>query len=151
MERAVERGLERRQAEKLPALGVDEKAFRKGQKYFTLVNDLERSRVLYVAEDRTQASLDGFWETLTEEQVASIADDRNGAHAQTATGEHPDLPASPSHQRCQRIDQLQDPMGEVHRARIPEQEELPDGDLLPLRRSGYGTVMPLKSRKSLIS
>jgi transposase len=72
MERAVERGLERRQAEKLPALGVDEKAFRKGQKYFTLVNDLERSRVLYVAEDRTQASLDGFWETLTEEQVASI-------------------------------------------------------------------------------
>lgn len=72
MDRAVERGLERRQAEKLAVLGVDEKAFRKGQKYFTLVNDLERSRVLYVAEDRTQASLDGFWETLTEEQVASI-------------------------------------------------------------------------------
>jgi transposase len=72
MERAVERGLERRQAEKLPALGVDEKAFRKGQKYFTLVNDLEGGRVLYVAEDRTQVSLDGFWETLTEEQVASI-------------------------------------------------------------------------------
>jgi transposase len=72
MERAVERGLERRQAEKVPVLGVDEKAFRKGHKYFTLVNDVERGRVLYVAEDRTQASLDGFWETLTEEQVASI-------------------------------------------------------------------------------
>lgn len=72
LERAVERGLERRQAEKVPRLGVDEKAFRKGHKYFTLVNDLERGRVLYVAEDRTQASLDGFWETLTEEQVGSI-------------------------------------------------------------------------------
>jgi transposase len=72
MERAVERGLERRQAEKVPALGVDEKAFRKGHKYFTLVNDLERGRVLYVAEERTQASLDGFWTTLTDEQVASI-------------------------------------------------------------------------------
>jgi transposase len=72
MERAVERGLERRQVEPLPRLGVDEKAFRKGQKYFTLVNDLERSRVLYVAEDRTQASLDGFWPTLSPEQVASI-------------------------------------------------------------------------------
>jgi transposase len=72
MERAVERGLERRQAEPLPRLGVDEKAFRKGQKYFTLVNDLERSRVLYVAEDRTQTSLDGFWPTLSPEQVASI-------------------------------------------------------------------------------
>ncbi len=72
MERAVERGLKRRQAEPLPALGVDEKAFRKGHKYFTLVNDLKRSRVLYVAEDRTQASLDGFWKTLTPVQRDSI-------------------------------------------------------------------------------
>lgn len=72
MERAVERGLARRQAEALPHLGVDEKAFRKGHKYFTLVNDLERSRVLYVGEDRTQASLDGFWKTLTDEQRDSV-------------------------------------------------------------------------------
>ena len=72
MERAVERGLERRKAESVPLLGVDEKAFRKGHKYFTLVNDLLRSRVLYVAEDRTQKSLDGFWETLSPEQRTSI-------------------------------------------------------------------------------
>jgi transposase len=72
MERAVERGLERRKAESVPLLGVDEKAFRKGHKYFTLVNDLVRSRVLYVAEDRTQKSLDGFWETLSQEQRTSI-------------------------------------------------------------------------------
>jgi transposase len=72
MERAVERGLERRKAEPLPRLGVDEKAFRKGHKYFTLVNDVARSRVLYVGEDRTQASLDGFWPTLTPQQVGSI-------------------------------------------------------------------------------
>lgn len=72
MERAVERGLERRKAEPVALLGVDEKAFRKGHKYFTLVNDLVRSRVLYVAEDRTESSLDGFWETLPEEHRASI-------------------------------------------------------------------------------
>jgi transposase len=72
MERAVARGLERRRAESVPLLGVDEKAFRKGHKYFTLVNDLLRSRVLYVAEDRTQASLDGFWETLSAEHKTSI-------------------------------------------------------------------------------
>jgi hypothetical protein len=40
MERAVERGLARRKAEQIPYLGVDEKAFRKGLKYLTLVNDL---------------------------------------------------------------------------------------------------------------
>ncbi len=39
MERAVERALARMQAEPLLQLGVDEKAFRKGHKYFTLVND----------------------------------------------------------------------------------------------------------------
>jgi transposase len=49
LERAVERGLARRQAEPIPYLGVDEKAFRKGHKYLTLVNDLTRNRVLYVA------------------------------------------------------------------------------------------------------
>jgi len=73
MERAVERGLERRQAEPIAYLGVDEKAFRKGHSYLTVVNDLDRSRVLYVAAGREQASLDGFWGTITEEQKAGIA------------------------------------------------------------------------------
>jgi len=72
MERAVARGLARRQAEKLTHVGVDEKAFRKGHQYFTIVNDLDRSRVLYVAEDRKQSSLDGFWPTLTPEQREGI-------------------------------------------------------------------------------
>ena len=49
---------------------MDEKAFRKGHNYLTLVNDLRGSRVLYVAEDREQKSLDGFWGPLTEEQRA---------------------------------------------------------------------------------
>jgi transposase len=64
--------LARREAEPLRQLGVDEKAFRKGHHYFTIVNDLERGRVLYVAEDRKQASLDGFWSTLTDEQRVGI-------------------------------------------------------------------------------
>ena len=44
MERAVERGLARREAEPLKYIGVDEKAFRKGHNYVTIVNDLEKSR-----------------------------------------------------------------------------------------------------------
>ena len=72
MNRAVKRGLSRRKAEAVAKLGIDEKAFSKGHKYFTLVNDLERGRVLYVAEDRTRASLDGFWATLTDEQRGGI-------------------------------------------------------------------------------
>jgi transposase len=72
MERAVQRGLKRRQAEPIVHLGVDEKAFRKGHSYLTVVNDLLRSRVLYVAEGREQSSLDGFWSTLSEKQKAGI-------------------------------------------------------------------------------
>lgn len=40
MERAVQRGLGRRQSELVSQMGVDEKAFRKGHSYLTLVNDL---------------------------------------------------------------------------------------------------------------
>ena len=72
MERVVKRGLARRQAEPVRHLGVDEKAFRKGHKYMTVVNDLVRGRVLYVAEDRKQESLNGFWGTLTEGQKEGI-------------------------------------------------------------------------------
>jgi transposase len=72
MERAVKRGLARREAETILHIGVDEKAFRKRHRYVTVVSDIDRSRVLYVAEDRKQKSLDGFWPTLTEEQLDSI-------------------------------------------------------------------------------
>lgn len=72
MQRAVKRGLARRQAEAIPHVGVDEKAFCRGHRYATLVTDLDRGRVLYVAPDRKQTSLDGFWPTLTAKQLASI-------------------------------------------------------------------------------
>jgi transposase len=72
MERAVKRGMARRKAEPLPYLGVDETAARRGHNYLTIVNDPQRSRVLYVAEERTTASLDGFWPTLSSKQRASI-------------------------------------------------------------------------------
>lgn len=71
-ERAVARGLARREAETIRHLGVDEKSFTKGRRYFRLVNDLNRPRVLYVAEGRTEASLDGFWSGLSEAQIQGV-------------------------------------------------------------------------------
>ena len=70
--RAVARGLHRRPSEVMAHLGVDEKSIAKRHRYLTVVADLDRSRVLYLAEDRKQASLDGFWATLTTEQRAGI-------------------------------------------------------------------------------
>jgi transposase len=52
MKRAVERGLESRDREEIPWLGMDEKSFKKGHKYISLLNDIEGSRVLEVVEGR---------------------------------------------------------------------------------------------------
>ena len=50
--RAVARGLERRQAVPVKYMGIDEKSFRKGHNYISILTDLDRSRVLDVAEGR---------------------------------------------------------------------------------------------------
>jgi transposase len=78
MRRAVERGLERRQLEGLRHLGMDEKSFRRGQSYITLLTDLEEARVLDVVEERTVEAADRLWETLTlaqKEAVEAVAVD----------------------------------------------------------------------------
>jgi transposase len=72
MRRAVERGLERRQLEGLKHLGMDEKSFRRGQSYVTLLTDLDASRVLDVVEERTAAAADQLWQTLTPEQKQAV-------------------------------------------------------------------------------
>ena len=71
-ERAVRRGLARRGHDVVAHLGVDERAIAKHHKYLTVVADLDRSRVLYLAEDRKEESLDGFWPTLTPAQQEGI-------------------------------------------------------------------------------
>jgi transposase len=72
MERAVRRGLARRQAEVIPYVGIDETSFQKRHRYVTLVNDLEKPRVLFVADDRKRESIDSFWQTCTPEQIQGV-------------------------------------------------------------------------------
>ena len=71
-ERAVRRGLARRRLEPVPFLGIDETSFQRRHEYVTLVSDLARPRVLYVADDRGKDSLDRFWDHLSPEQLTAI-------------------------------------------------------------------------------
>jgi len=71
-ERAVKRAYSGAKPKPVPRLGVDEKAFTRGQRYFTIVNDLSPSRVLFVTEHRETQSLDPFWASLTAEQLTSV-------------------------------------------------------------------------------
>ena len=61
MQRAVRRGLQRRELGKLTWVGVDEKSFLRRHNYVTIVTDLEETRVMFVADDRKQESLEAFW------------------------------------------------------------------------------------------
>lgn len=70
--RAVARGLERREASPIKHMGVDEKSFRKGHNYVSLLTDLERSRVLDVAEGRDWAACQKLFEGLHEEQLKGV-------------------------------------------------------------------------------
>ena len=93
MRRAVERGLERRQLEALKHLGMDEKSFRRGQSYVTLLTDLDQSRVLDVVEERTTEAADQLWETLSPEQkqtVEAVAVDMWEPFIQTIRKQVPD-------------------------------------------------------------
>lgn len=53
------------------SLAVDEKAFRKGHRYMTVVWDLDRATIEHLSEARTMDSLDE-WSTRSPEQLAAI-------------------------------------------------------------------------------
>lgn len=72
MERAVERGRKAKQRCIIPRLGVDEKAVAKGHQYVTLVCDLDRGTVEFIADDRKQSSLDAYYVSLSSEELAGI-------------------------------------------------------------------------------
>lgn len=72
MEKAVKRGLSRRNDDTIKNIGMDEKSFLKGQSYITVMTDTEGKRVLDVAQDRKKESVDALWDSLTEKQKESV-------------------------------------------------------------------------------
>jgi transposase len=72
MERAVARGLKAKRRRVIRHLGVDEKAIAKRHRYVTLVSDLDRGTVEFIAFDRKKSSLDAFYQSLSSKQLAGI-------------------------------------------------------------------------------
>ena len=72
MERAVERGQKAKKRCVVPYLGVDEKAVAWRHQYVTMVCDLKRGTVEYLAENRDKTSLDAYYASLSAEQLAGI-------------------------------------------------------------------------------
>ena len=74
-QRAVARGLRRKQAQPVKRLGVDEKCAGRGQDYVTVVASLEPGRsatVEYVGDGRKQEALDAYWQPMPNEHRAAV-------------------------------------------------------------------------------
>ena len=71
-DRAVKRGLARRSLTSPRIIGVDETSFQKRHEYVTSVVDIDAGVVLHVADGRTQAALDGFYQMLGEAGCTEI-------------------------------------------------------------------------------
>lgn len=72
MDRAVERGLERRKIENLRYVGIDEKSFGKGHDYASILHDLDGRRVLDVVPDRKLEAAKQLWERIPEDQRQGV-------------------------------------------------------------------------------
>lgn len=72
IERAVDRGLDRRSLDSIKHVGMDEKSFGKGHDYVSVMTDIDNRRVLEVVPERTIAAADKLWETLSETQLSEI-------------------------------------------------------------------------------
>lgn len=72
LERAVERGLARKHKSPLPRIGIDEKSFKKGHSYITLIYDLDNSTVEAISEGKDKAAANACFSQLSQGQVESI-------------------------------------------------------------------------------
>lgn len=72
MNRAVKRGLERRELEPLELVGIDEKAIRKRRRYATILNDLISGVVVDVAPGRSKDATKAMLEALPKSHTETI-------------------------------------------------------------------------------
>jgi transposase len=72
VQRAVRRGQDRKEAKMLPRIGIDEKAFAKGQNYITLLYDLDNSTVEAISDGNDTDSGVACLSQLSQEQIQSV-------------------------------------------------------------------------------
>jgi transposase len=90
--KAVARGMARKTEKPIPRIGIDEKAFRKGQDYLTLIYDLDTSTVMAISDGNNTESGNACFSQLSEAQrgsVEAIAMDMSAAYVNSAKANIP--------------------------------------------------------------
>lgn len=117
-ERAVRRGLARRQQEPVERLGIDEKSFLKRHQYVSIVVDLDRARVLHVADDRKAESLVTYFTGLTDAEragIVAIAMDMWEPYRKTVRAQVPDADAKIVYDKFHVLQHVSDAVDQVRK------------------------------------
>ena len=121
-DRAVQRGLARRETVQPERIGVDETSFQKRHEYVTTVTDLD-GKLLYVADDRRRESLDGFFQSLGPEgceKLQAIAMDMWSPYIESARAHVPAADAKIVFDKFHLAKHLGDAVDRVRRAENKE-------------------------------
>lgn len=124
MERAVARGLMRREDIDLVHLAADEKSYRKGRHFVTLLMDLDRGRIHSTAAGNSQISLVSILKALTSRQIRSIeaiAMDMHEPYRAAVDAVFPIPRPAVVHDRFHIVSHMNDALNDV---RIEEAREL---------------------------
>jgi transposase len=92
VERAVARGLARRELTGIRYVGLDEKSFLRGQSYVSVASDILGRRVLEVVPDRDQAAGEALWQVLPADErkkVEAAAMDMSGSYVAATRAQAP--------------------------------------------------------------
>jgi len=92
LKKAVARGQQRKTDKPMPRIGIDEKAFRKGQNYITLIYDLDTSTVEAISDGHDTNAADACYSQLSEpqkESVEAIAMDMSAAYVKSTKANIP--------------------------------------------------------------
>lgn len=140
LRRAVARGQARKTAKPIPRVGIDEKAFRKGQNYVTLLYDLDSSTVEAISDGNDIASGNACFSQLSEQQIDSIeaiAMDMSAAFVKSARENIPLAETKIVHDRFHIMQMVSDAVDKVRRAEHKQLKSNGDETCLVSRICGY--------------
>ena len=149
IDRAVARGLARRSTEGVRRVGLDEKSFQRGQRYVSLMTDLDGRRVLDVVAGRDTEQAVALWEALPAEQRAKVEAAAMDMGANFVAATHQAAPqAAIVHDRFHVSQHLNDAVDKTRREEARRLEEKGDETLKQTRWLWLHGTVPEKHQAS---
>lgn len=146
VQRAVQRGQNRKSAQPLPRIGIDEKAFAKGHSYITLLYDLDHSTVEAISDGNDTESGRACFSQLSSAQiqtVEAVAMDMSAAYVKAAKQSLPLAEEKIVHDRFHVMQLATNAVDKVRRGEHRKRQQ--DGD----NRLAKTKYLWLKSQENL--